>query len=900
MSMFEAALAGRRPRRSLSAAVLTLLSVAGTAAWAQTACDDALRQAQKSYDLGLFEDVPGQLAPCLTARTSRATSVQVHSLMARAYLAADDLKKAREEVSAILRLDSGFEPSPPPRFAELVAQVRKEEQTVQVDSVSKTRESLREAPATVIVITGEEIRKRGYLDLEQVLHDLPGFDISRTNNASYSAIYQRGYRSRNNDRSLFLVDGVEQNDITTNGLELSRQFGLSNIDRLEVVYGPASTMYGANAYTGVINIITKEPEALIAEGKSVGVTVQAASGGYHTRFSDLTLAGRSGAGNLAWSLSGRFYRSTERDLSSNPDWSYNFDPIDYKDRLRLSGPDAEAFDSVHPCSSKESPYFECTYDDRGGLATIELTEEGERLARDLDRRFIKSNNVHFADQAEDWSVYGKVRIANLTFGLESWRKEEGFSGENQLFFDAGNSAWAPRYTSFYIKYSRSTGKDLTFKAFTRYRQSVLDRSSTVLVFPRFYAGGLLGIANLVAPCSSPTDEIPPNGCPAEPWNLTAHLGELSSQIRSELSLVYEPSEKLNAVFGIEMAKTSVQRQPDEIDLGPNGVVVYQFDAQQAEHTDLAAYAQGSYRLWNHLKLVLGGRLDYNEINNQPSAAGFGALFTPRAALVYAPAGSRLVLKGIFAEAFKDPTDYEKFSVVPFAWDFPSGGLAPERVRNIELNASWQANESTAFELAAYRAHYRDIVAARRVAGCEAQFNCFKLGNHDELRIQGIQLSFRARRRAALLWGNYTYIEPFQIDPRDAAGRSLLDDQMRPISKLRIGDIATHQVKAGINIGGSAAWNGDLRARYVGARRTGPGTTVFSNPFRSIGSYTVADVALTYRSPLPGISLHLIVNNVFDRQYSDPGDEVDSVGAPAVVQAGRTIYLKASLGIHSSG
>src|SRR5215207_6476007 len=174
------ALAGRHHRRRLLAAAVLLSLLSATGAWAQTVCDDALRQAQKSYDLGLFEDVPGLLAPCLAARPSRATAVQVHSLLARAYLAADDPKKARQEVSAILRLDSSFEPGSTPLFAELVAQVRREEQTVQVASVSKSKESLREAPATVSLLTAEEIERRGYNDLEEMLHDLPGFDISRS------------------------------------------------------------------------------------------------------------------------------------------------------------------------------------------------------------------------------------------------------------------------------------------------------------------------------------------------------------------------------------------------------------------------------------------------------------------------------------------------------------------------------------------------------------------------------------------------------------------------------------------------------------------------------------------------------------------------------------------------
>src|SRR6185436_20704138 len=109
-------------------------------------------------------------------------------------------EEAREAVAALLRADPGYEPGPPPKFARLVEEIRRAEVTVQTSSVSKTAESLREAPATVVVVTGEEIERRGYLDLEELLYDLPVFDVSRSNGAIYSSFYMRGFRSNLNDR----------------------------------------------------------------------------------------------------------------------------------------------------------------------------------------------------------------------------------------------------------------------------------------------------------------------------------------------------------------------------------------------------------------------------------------------------------------------------------------------------------------------------------------------------------------------------------------------------------------------------------------------------------------------------------------------------------------------------
>src|ERR1700724_1492204 len=132
----------RRRRAPLELlALLALLAGAARRGVAQTPCETGLHDAEKSYEVGLFAAIPSQLQPCLERRTPRSELVQASSLLARAYLAADEPRKARQAVSDLLRADPTFEPVPPPRFAQLVAEVRRQESTVQVSSVSKTRDS---------------------------------------------------------------------------------------------------------------------------------------------------------------------------------------------------------------------------------------------------------------------------------------------------------------------------------------------------------------------------------------------------------------------------------------------------------------------------------------------------------------------------------------------------------------------------------------------------------------------------------------------------------------------------------------------------------------------------------------------------------------------------------------
>jgi len=129
---------------------------------------------------------------------------------------------------------------------------------VEVTTVTNKSEKLSEAPATTIVITKEQIQERGYKDLLEVLQELPGIDISVAWGDTYFKDYWRGYRNTIGSPYLFMIDGIVYNDLYFNHTTSMVATPLSNVEKIEVVYGPASSVYGANAFMGVINLITKK------------------------------------------------------------------------------------------------------------------------------------------------------------------------------------------------------------------------------------------------------------------------------------------------------------------------------------------------------------------------------------------------------------------------------------------------------------------------------------------------------------------------------------------------------------------------------------------------------------------------------------------------------------------
>ena len=126
-------------------------------------------------------------------------------------------------------------------------------------TASKHEQTVTEAPSSVSIITADEIRKYGYQTLSEILASVRGMFTTSDRNYSYLGVRGFARPGDYNTRVLILVDGVRTNDAIYDTGAIGTEFlvDVDIIDRIEIIRGPSSSLYGTNAFFGVINIITK-------------------------------------------------------------------------------------------------------------------------------------------------------------------------------------------------------------------------------------------------------------------------------------------------------------------------------------------------------------------------------------------------------------------------------------------------------------------------------------------------------------------------------------------------------------------------------------------------------------------------------------------------------------------
>lgn len=896
--------------------ILLQMTALGASAQSNLCSSNTLENSKDAYEIGDFGGVKKILESCVANRGFK-TSDELNKgreLLALTAIVEDQLDVATQLIEQIVKTNSKFVPSYRNIVFNLIFdQLKRENIGVTVSSVSKKAEDLNTAPATVKLVTHEEIMDRGYIDLIDLLNDLPGFDISKIFAVTYANIYQMGYRQENTERTLFMIDGIEENDLWLNWAYISRQYPLSNIKAVEILYGPSSTMYGPRAFVGAINILTYSPKEQADDsledpsrknGKEQKVYLHGNTqlGNLNTKSADLTLGLKGKA--AAIQITGRYYSSDEHDMSGTEFYNYSPNDIDnlsYR-HMNLSG-------SIGSYSLNEymanfnlplsHPFYEVNQDAQGNINQVTLTQEGINHARELDRAAYtgKVNGVPigYSNQTENYFLSAKVSVENFLFGIRHWKRTEGFNFYQDIDVagSQNGSLWSPENTTIYAQYDREINEKISISNLSNFAVHRLGKESNRVNFIAFGdPRANLHLAHLLDPNSllpsirgasmesntygTEVQDVFSTSMMKNGWRNRYYYYE-AQQFRNEARFFYEGS-KIKIASGIDLRSTltqgdyliymdfetdaanqkAYQDKQANISLArEKGIVENQLEGSNLFSIfDIGFFNQVTLNLGERFYLSGGNRIDYNKIR---SSGGYGLAFSPRISGIYN--GENTTLKLNYSRGLQNVSQWTKYSTG--GGRVPNPNLETESIHFVNLEYLGRImNGSLGWEINAFGYLIDDAVASGVIKGVRRNYNA---GSYRNLGLMS-GFYFRPESKNWNIQVNHTFFKPEKIS-------STLFELEEP---LRLGDIASHRINLSItrkNQLGKLNNVINIRANYVSERPLGQGTTQSQNfglpGIGNIPAYLLLNGNIGFKiQTLPFLRLDLSVENILNKNILD--------------------------------
>jgi outer membrane receptor for ferrienterochelin and colicins len=877
-----------RNTKFIPVVVIFCLTLISHRSWAQSdSCANDYDIALSLYDIGNFTILKKKLNDCILGekKVSNTLKNKARELMALTAIAEDSLDLAKDFIKQMVLANSGFDPIKGKQnvvFKQLYETTYGENVGISVSSVSKRPEDIKTAPATVELISAKDIEARGYMDIIDLLSDLPGFEISKVHSVLYANVFQLGFRQENTERTLLMIDGVEENDLWLNWAYLSRQYPISNIKAVEIVYGPSSTMYGPRAFVGAINIITYPANEMAGDffddrnKNEKGVYGHGTLGGgsFGTKNADFTVGNTKG--KLKFQLTGRYFYSDEHDMSSAPFYNYDADDLDkfQYDHLNRSFSTNDSLQTYLATNNlaQNSPYYEVTEN------SISLTDEGKALALQRDKAaytgVVNGNPISYSNHSEDYFIGAKISFENFGFGIRTWKRTEGFNFYQDVDVapSKSGSVWSPENTTIYLNYNENFTDNLSFSLLSTFKSHRLGKESNRVNFIPFGDPATkLTIDSLV----NPYNKIDHG------WRNRFYFYQ-ALQGRSEGRLYYN-SNNLNLLFGTDYRITSTQGDylvkmnfntshatPSEYEK----YIKTPFAQQQGTVSkqdkgsnmflirDFGTYLQGSFIIAEKFYINAGARYDINILRNELE----DKVFTPRLGLTYSQ--NNITMKTNYSRGFQNVSLFTKYSTGAGREANPK--LDPEEIDYIDFSLLGN-NTKKSFEWNFTGFGY----VINNAVSSKTENSVTKNTNNGNYRILGSMLHLKYKIKNFNLYANATYFDPYQGDFKF---KDIFSKRSEIDSTTRLGDIAKYRFNAGfyrqykinnLNIGINGRWN------WVDNKPVGENTTIDKNTglngSNNIPAYSIlnGNVILGH-SKFPMAKVSFTWNNILNKTYYHPG------------------------------
>ncbi len=303
---------------------------------------------------------------------------------------------------------------------------------VKVDTVfaaSKFSEKVTDAPSSVTVLTRAEIARLGYRTLSEAIRGVRSFDATYDRNYEFTGVRGFNQLGDNSTRMLLLVDGHRVNDIIYDQTMTGREslVDLDEVERVEFIRGPGSAIYGSNAFSGVISVVTRK-------GRDVNGVEVSGSGETFDGYTEQIAVGKRLANGLEFKISGTNfatrgtphlyypeYRGTNRGFADFRDGNRTFNlsgVVSYGDFTFRSGYVVQNKDV--PTGSYGTIFNEQADGEDthgfGELAYAHVTSGGWNLFARGCYDYVDYHGVSLYDNGED----GAHRVRNNDSGRARW------------------------------------------------------------------------------------------------------------------------------------------------------------------------------------------------------------------------------------------------------------------------------------------------------------------------------------------------------------------------------------------------------------------------------------------------------------------------------------------------
>lgn len=615
-----------------------------------------------------------------------------------------------------------------------------------VVTASGYEQKLASAPASVTVVSRDDLRMKPYTSLADALRDIEGIDVGsgQDKNGNIS-ITMRGLPS---DYTLVLIDDLRQSDIGNIG---PNNFGnsqfmymppLEAIERIEVVRGPMSTLYGADAIGGVINIITQKNATETHGSVTVSKSFQEDSQyGDDSKF-DFFLTGPTGIDSLSYTLRGSFY---DRD-NSEPGYSES-----------LPLPDGSLWEDEGSFGDKK---IVAAKNWNAGITLNYAVNDNHDLTFEYDTAKQRYDNTEGQVGTLDspvslWRLRGG--IVNPRVGYAPYQR---FEREQFVIAHVGRFENGTLTTNLTRSTSDNLGRSLPLTVEERLQvqdiwdQAVIDQGTSV---PELTDAIYQQLEDTFLPR------------PQRPLSLDNII----------LNSIYESNwEDHYYIIGTQFFEAKMED-------GAFGFYGDDYIAgTEQTHRQIALFAEDSWDFSESATLTAGARYDDHNV--------FGGQFSPRLYLNYRP-NDEWTLKGGVSTGYKTPRPDQLFpGIVGFGGQgtIPFVGtpdLQPETSVNYEMAAYYKGSGPFSGNITLFFNDFKDkIITQDQLPNCEVAVGnepCVDIGegwadlgrvsfsqadNVDKARTKGIEFAAKYRFTDNFnLKGNYTYTDSEVLSGADA-------------------------------------------------------------------------------------------------------------------------------------